>query len=111
MMWLKAGIVRNPKDLEKALAQIEDFRSESQKCKIETSKDLMNNIGLQNMLLLSEMVCRSALLRTESRGSHCRSDYPLEDNGNWLKNIVIRKENDEMIIDMHPVQLEYVAPA
>ncbi|NOR26620.1 MAG: FAD-binding protein [Desulforhopalus sp.] len=111
MMWLRAGIVRNPQDLEKALAQIEDLRSESQKCKIETPKDLMNSIGLQNMLLLSEMVCRSALLRTESRGSHCRSDYPLEDNVNWLKNIVIRKENDEMMIDMHPVQLEYVSPA
>lgn len=111
MMWLRAGIVRNPEDLENALAQIEDFRSESQKCKIETPKDLMNNIGLQNMLLLSEMVCRSALLRTETRGSHCRSDYPQEDNANWLKNIVIRKENDEMMIDMHPVQLEYVSPA
>ncbi len=110
MMWLRAGIVRNPKDLEKALAQIEDFRSESQKCKIETPKDLMNNIGLQNMLLLSEMVCKSALLRTETRGSHCRSDYPQEDSANWLKNIVIRKDNDEMMVDMHPVQLEYISP-
>ena len=111
MMWLRAGIVRNSDDLEKALAQIEDFRSESQKCKIETPKDLMHSIGLQNMLLLSEMVCRSALLRTETRGSHCRSDYPQEDNANWLKNIVIRKENDKMMVDMHPVQLEYVSPA
>jgi len=110
MMWLRAGIVRNPKDLEKALAKIEDFRSESRKCKIETPKDLMNNIGLHNMLLLSEMVCRSALLRTETRGSHCRSDYPQEDNANWLKNIVIHKENNEMMVNMHPVQLEHVYP-
>lgn len=110
MMWLRAGIVRNPKDLEKALAQIEEFRSESQKCKIASPKDLMNNIGLQNMLLLSEMVCKSALLRTETRGSHCRSDYPQEDSANWLKNIVIHKDNDKMIVDMHPVQLEYISP-
>jgi succinate dehydrogenase/fumarate reductase flavoprotein subunit len=111
MMWQKAGIVRNPDDLEKALTQIENFRSESLKCRIETPKDLMHNIGLQNMLILSEMVCRSALLRKETRGSHCRSDWPQEDNVNWLKNIVIRKENDEMKIDMHPVQLEYISPA
>ncbi len=110
MMWLRAGIVRNPKELKKALAEIEDFRSESRKCKIETPKDLMNNIGLQNMLLLSEMVCGSALLRTETRGSHCRSDYPQEDNATWLKNIVIHKENNEMMVNMHPVQLEYVSP-
>ncbi len=111
MMWLRAGIVRSSENLEKALTQIEDFRSESQKCKIETPRDLMHSIGLQNMLLLSEMVCRSALLRTETRGSHCRSDYPLEDNANWLKNIVVRKENDEMMLEMQPVQLEYVSPA
>jgi succinate dehydrogenase/fumarate reductase flavoprotein subunit len=111
MMWLRAGVVRSSDDLEKALAQIEEIRSESRKCKIATAKDLMHSIGLQNMLILSEGVCRSALLRTESRGSHFRSDFPLEDNANWLQNIVIRKENDEMMVDMHPVQLKYVSPA
>ncbi len=111
MMWLRAGIVRSSEDLEKALARIEELRSKSRRCRVATPKDLMHSIGLQNMLLLSEMVCRSALLRTETRGSHCRSDYPQEDNGNWLKNIVIRKENDEMVMDMSPVQLEYISPA
>jgi succinate dehydrogenase/fumarate reductase flavoprotein subunit len=109
MMWLRAGIVRSQDDLEKALTQIEEFKSESRKCRIETPRDLISNIGLRNMMLLSEMVCRSALLRTETRGSHCRSDYPHEDNDNWLKNIIIRKVNNEMLIDMKPVQLEYVS--
>ena len=110
MMWLRAGIVRSQLDLEKALEEINDFRSGSRNCRIETPKDLMNSIGLQNMLLISEMVCRSALLRTETRGSHYRSDYPQEDNDNWLKNIVIRKENDEMFVEIKPVQMEYVSP-
>jgi succinate dehydrogenase/fumarate reductase flavoprotein subunit len=110
MMWLRAGIVRSQLDLEKALEEINDFRSGSRNCRIETPKDLMNSIGLQNMLLISEMVCRSALLRTETRGSHYRSDYPQEDNANWLKNIVIRKENNEMMVDIRPVQMEYVSP-
>jgi succinate dehydrogenase/fumarate reductase flavoprotein subunit len=111
MMWQKAGIVRNPGDLEKAVTQIEDYRSESRNCRIEKPKDLMYYLGLQNMLLLSEMVCKSALLRTESRGSHWRPDHPKEDNANWLKNIVIRKEKGEMMIDKHPVQMEYVFPS
>ncbi len=110
MMWLRAGIVRNSDDLEKALEKIAEFRSKSKECKVETPKDLMNNIGLGNMLLLSEMVCRSAFLRTETRGSHCRSDHPQEDNTNWLKNIILHKENDEMIVDIHPVKLEYISP-
>lgn len=111
MMWQKAGIVRSPEDLEKALAQIEDFKSGSRNCRIKTPKDLMHNLGLQNMLLLSELVCRSALLRTESRGSHWRPDYPQEDNANWLKNIIIRKGKDEMEIDLSPLQFEYVSPS
>ena len=112
MRWRqKAGIVRNPDDLEKALAKIDDFRSKSRNCRIEAPKDLMHNLGLQNMLLISEMVCKSALLRKESRGSHWRPDYPQEDNNNCLKNIVIRKENDEMMIDMHSVQMEFVSPS
>jgi len=57
------------------------------------------------MLLLSEMVCRASLLRTESRGSHYRSDYPEEDNANWLKNIVIHKENTEMRLGCAPVPM------
>lgn len=109
MMWLRAGVVRSSGDLEKALAQIDEIRSESQICKVETPKDLMNSIGLQNMLIISEGVCRSALLRTESRGSHFRSDFPTEDNANWLQNIVIRKENNKMLVDVHPVKMDYVS--
>ena len=110
MMWLRAGVVRSSEDLKKALARIEEIRSGSRECKIETPKDLMLSIGLQNMLILSEGVCRSALLRTESRGSHFRSDFPQEDNANWLQNIVIRKGNDEMMVDKQPVKLDYVSP-
>lgn len=110
MIWLRAGIVRSSADLETALEQIKEFSSKSRQCKIGTVKDLMQSISLQNMLLLSEMVCRSALLRTETRGSHCRSDHPLEDNAYWLKNTVFRKQNDKMIMDTCPVQLQYVSP-
>lgn len=102
-------MVRSSDDLEEALAKIEDIRTESRKCKVETPKDLIYSIGLQNMLILSEMVCRSALMRTESRGSHFRSEFPQEDNANWLKNIVIRRENDKMVVDVSPVKLEYVS--
>jgi succinate dehydrogenase/fumarate reductase flavoprotein subunit len=62
------------------------------------------------MLLISEMVCRAALLRTESRGSHYRSDYPAEDNDHWLKNIVLRKGDRGMSLESVPVSLDVIVP-
>ncbi len=111
MMWLEAGIVRSSDGLKKALIQIKEFKTQSQKCQAETPKELMNKISLQNMILTSEMVCKSALLRTETRGSHCRSDYPVEDNANWLKNIAVRREDGGMSMNMRPVQLAHISPA
>jgi succinate dehydrogenase/fumarate reductase flavoprotein subunit len=47
------------------------------------------------MILLSELVAWSALTRQESRGSHCRLDFPETDDKYWLKNIVIKKRDGE----------------
>ncbi|MBW2286041.1 MAG: hypothetical protein JRF65_15765, partial [Deltaproteobacteria bacterium] len=41
----------------------------------------------------------AALMRTESRGAHFRKDCPVEDNENWLKNIIIRKQGTEMALE------------
>ena len=61
------------------------------------------------MLVVAEAVCRSALLRTESRGSHYRNDYPDENKEDWLKNIIIRKDNSNMKLECMPVDREYLA--
>jgi len=55
------------------------------------------------MLRISEMVCRAALIRKESRGAHYREEHPKEDNNNWLKNIVIRKDGCDMKLEVMPI--------
>ncbi|MFC1824722.1 hypothetical protein ACFL9T_18595 [Thermodesulfobacteriota bacterium] len=45
-------------------------------------------------------------LKDKSRGSHFRSDFPHEDDDNWLRNIVISKENDGMMLESVPVRLD-----
>jgi succinate dehydrogenase/fumarate reductase flavoprotein subunit len=110
LMWYKAGIVRQKRDLEEALGRIEELKSISQKSTITKASDLIRYLEFQNMLLLSEMVCGAGLLRTESRGSHHRSDYPEEDNANWLKNIVVHKQDTGMGWEKVPVHLNIVSP-
>ncbi len=46
--------------------------------------DLVDALELDNMLGQAEIVLRSALYRTESRGAHAREDFPERDDRSWL---------------------------
>ncbi len=106
VMWRQAGIVRHQKDLKAALDRIEELKTAAFDVSIQSPGDLIRQLELNNLLLVSEMVCRTGLMRTESRGSHFRSDYPEEDDVNWLKNIVIRKAALTMKLEPVPVAME-----
>jgi fumarate reductase (CoM/CoB) subunit A len=41
----------------------------------------------RNLLDVADVIIRAATMRTESRGSHYRADYPERDDANWLTNI------------------------
>lgn len=41
-------------------------------------------------------MARAALLRTESRGSHCREDHPQRDDARWQTSIVTRQTGGHM---------------
>jgi fumarate reductase (CoM/CoB) subunit A len=71
-MWHGAGIFRNATDLDKTLKTINilshaDIRSESQ-------RNLAECCIVRNMCLTASLICRSALIRQESRGAHVRTD-------------------------------------
>jgi len=97
IMWEKAGIIRSADSLSDALARIEELETLSKTCRAENPVQLMRRLDLHNMLRVSEMVCKAALYRAESRGAHYRSDCPQERNPEWLKNIFIRKEGGQNI--------------
>jgi len=102
IMWFKAGILRDSEGLSEALETISHIRSEAVEARITKISDLIRCLEFENMLMLSETVCRAALLRTESRGSHYRTDCPEEDNAHWLKNIVAKKEEGEIRLETVP---------
>ena len=108
VMWFKAGIIRKKENLEEALERIGELTAYLPRVQINNGRSLIKYLELCNMLLLSEMVCRAALLRTESRGAHYRSDYPEEDNDKWLKNIMIHKQDSKINLKAVPVSLDTV---
>jgi succinate dehydrogenase/fumarate reductase flavoprotein subunit len=103
VMWERAGIIRDRKGLEEALEKVSIIEGRIGDVRVQGYRQLMRYLELKHLLLLSEMVCRAVLVRTETRGAHYRSDYPSEDDENWLKNIVIVKQNSTMTFEAVPV--------
>lgn len=100
LMWTHAGVIRHESGLKKALAH---QRKDLPEVAVTSPADLIRLLEFQNMRCVARMVCRAALERTESRGSHYRSDYPTEDNRRWLKNIVLRKSDAGVHVETTPV--------
>jgi succinate dehydrogenase / fumarate reductase, flavoprotein subunit len=101
MMWAHAGIIRCPEGLNSVSALL------GQPCPeigITSSSELIRCLEYLNLRIVSKMVCMAALKRTESRGSHYRIDFPIEDNAQWLKNIVVQKEASGMVCHTVPVK-------
>ena len=51
------------------------------------TKSMLKNLETENLLTVAKLMVDSARLRKESRGSHCRFDYPEIDNSKWDKSI------------------------
>ena len=65
--------------------------------------ELAQGIGLGNALNFLELYPRCSLLRTESRGSHWREDYPERDDANWLKWVIAKREDDGIRVWAEPI--------
>jgi len=57
------------------------------------NRDWMNALDIESMLRCLIPTTEASLMRTESRPYFVRSDYPVMDNENWLKNIIVTYEN------------------
>lgn len=111
MMWSNSGILRHGDGLKKAidrLSQLDKIMSEKGFAK--SYRGLRETLEAQNMITLSLMVAKSALLRDETRGGHYRLDFPDLDNERWLKNIMVTNANGEMALHTEPVFITRVKP-
>ncbi len=81
-MWDEVSIFRNRESLTKATDLINEMMPY-----LEQELPGTKGIEFKNVLTAAMLICRAALLRTESRGGHFRSDFP-ETDPTWLKHIV-----------------------
>ena len=103
--------LRNQERLEIALEKMARLRREEvPRISANSTHSLMKALEVAPMALIGEMILRSALYRKESRGFQYREDFPLTDNIDWLKWIMVKKEGEEMRVWAEEFPTPYVKP-
>ena len=88
LMWRNCGVRREADGLAEAADNVKRW------CRYVLPRQFADPTGweLQNMLLLATLVVGAAQCRTESRGSHYRTDFPGPDDEHWNRHLVWRRE-------------------
>ncbi|MEE8443560.1 MAG: FAD-binding protein [Dehalococcoidia bacterium] len=113
VMWENVGLVRDGQGLQEALGKLQALEERAQQAAVpgfpEYNISWQEYLNVRNILTVASLIARSALERTESRGSHYRSDFP-ESRDEWLKNIYMRGSDDGLLIWDEPVQFTRIHP-
>jgi succinate dehydrogenase / fumarate reductase, flavoprotein subunit len=72
--------------------------------------DLIRTVELEGMVDLALAAAMGAVARTESRGSHSRTDFPARDDAGWLKHTMAHYTPDGPRLDYRPVTLGTFEP-
>ncbi len=103
---VKYSMRRNKERLEEALSKVTAVREKLSETYAEDPHGLVKCHEASCIALCAEIGFRAALARTESRGWHYREDFPQQDDTNWLKWIIIKKIENEMVVATEPIPIE-----
>jgi fumarate reductase (CoM/CoB) subunit A len=109
LMWQNVGLVRNGQGLADALRTFAEFREQilphlsiSSQTRV-MNREWMEAIELENLLALGECMASAALTRTETRGSHYRQDFPEGNDGDWVANLYVCRDDGRPKVKKRPV--------
>ena len=94
------GIIRDGNEMREAITKLEGLKKRAKNVTVQGERQFNPgwhlSLDLENMLLVSESIAKSALVREESRGGHTRNDFPTMDK-NWRAKHVINSWNGSSV--------------
>ena len=106
-----AGIYRSKESIQKSAEEISNLQDRIQEITLDDSSQTFNTqlvaaIELSYMIDVAEAIITSASQRTESRGSHQRTDYPDRDDDAFLAHsLALRQPGGAPTIEYQPVTI------
>ena len=111
------GIFRTGEELERGVAELRTLHEDCDRAVLRSKVPGMNPeltfaLRLKSMLRLALVTAEGALARTESRGAHYRTDFPLRNDAEWLNRTLVRWHVDaaEPAFSYEPVGLIDLPP-
>jgi succinate dehydrogenase/fumarate reductase flavoprotein subunit len=98
LAWRYASPEREKASLQEGLDRLAAIEEKIEKVYPAALQDLFRKRDLENVALLLKAILKGSLLRTESRGSFFRKDFPDQDDTNWLKNTCYRLVKGEFLV-------------
>jgi len=107
-MIAKVGIFRTEQELAEAVEELQQLHTQCDRVVLRSKVPGMNPelsfaLRLKGMVRLALVTAMGALARTESRGAHFRTDYPLRDDAKWLNRTLVRWVDGAPAFSYEPV--------
>jgi succinate dehydrogenase/fumarate reductase flavoprotein subunit len=100
------SVIKTESRMREALAKVVSAQEDLPGLRARDLHELARCVDAESMALEAEMFYRASLARTESRGFHLREDFPERDDANWLKWVIVRRSDHEMVLHTERVPIE-----
>ncbi|WP_041069598.1 succinate dehydrogenase flavoprotein subunit [Candidatus Ishikawella capsulata] len=96
------SVFREGNKMQKGLQELKAIRESLKKARLDDHSLIFNTqliecLELDNLMETAYATAISAKFRTESRGAHSRSDYPIRDDKNWLCHSIYLPQIEGML--------------
>jgi succinate dehydrogenase / fumarate reductase flavoprotein subunit len=109
------GVFRSEELISKGLQEMQYLKQKYQAIRLDDqgtvwNTEILEALELKSLMLVGEMIMTSALNRQESRGAHCREDFPARNDEAFLKHTLATYRSGEVQLEYMPVVLTRFEP-
>ena len=109
------GVFRTEELMSTGLEKIQELKQQCAQMYLDDkgsdwNTEIIEALELRSLMVVGEMIMTSARNRQESRGAHCREDYPQRDDTNFLQHTMAYYSSAGIDIQYAPVNISMFKP-